>query len=103
MPAADDPTSIGNILIELGFCSKTDIETALEKFESQRMGEVLISMEVIDADQLDRALQLQRMKRRQMSPQEEREFAKRQRVALVTELSELQSNALAFAAKVNGT
>lgn len=102
MPAADDPTSIGNILIELGFCEQHDIDVALDEIEQKRMGETLVAMDVIDADQLDRALKLQRLRRRQMSPREESEFRTGQRSALITELSELSANALAFASKFNG-
>ena len=102
MPAADDPTAIGNLLIGLGYCSKDDIESALSEMEQRRVGETLVAMNVISAEQLDRALKLQRMKRRQMSPQEEQEFKHGQRSALISELGEMQTNAMAFCEKVNG-
>jgi hypothetical protein len=102
MDAAKDPNSIGNVLIKLGYCTQGDIDQAKQRMEELRMGETLVAMDVIDGAQLDHALKLQRMHREEMTPAEERAFAREQRQALVTELSEINGNAMAFVAKVNG-
>lgn len=109
MPASDDPNSLGNILISLRYCTQADVNEALAKMKEalaklkrEQLAETLIGMGAVTTDQVSRAMKLQRMKRRQMSPQEEQEFKHGQRSALISELSEMQTNALAFCDKVNG-
>lgn len=109
MPVSDDPNSLGNILISLRYCTREEVDTALAKMKEafaklrrEQLAETLVGMKAVTIEQVSRAMKLQRMKRRQMNPQEEREFARDQRSALITELSEMQVNALAFAEKVNG-
>lgn len=103
MSPAKDPNSIGNVLIQLGYCGQADIDQALVAMRERRMGETLVELKVIDHNQLKRARDLQRMRKKEMTHEEERAFASQERSQLLAELSEFNQNALAFASKVNGS
>ena len=101
MPAADDPTSIGNILIELGCCTQKDIEQAVGIIDNpQRMGELLVKMRVISDPQLEWALIYQRLLRRQATVSDARAFERQQRAMLFTELGDANDFALALVDKI---
>ena len=53
---------LGEIFIREKFCTKEDVETALEmqdKGDKRRLGEILLSLKKITLDQLERALAIQ--------------------------------------------
>ena len=104
MPAADDPTSIGNVLINLGFCQPNDIQRVLEIMTNpKRMGELLMEMEIITPPQLEWALIYQRLLRRQATVADAKAFAHKQRIMLCTELKAVRGRALALADKIKNS
>jgi predicted ATPase len=101
MPAADDPTSIGNVLIELKCCTQEDVDRALKiTNNSQCLGELLVKTRVISQPQLEWALIYQKLQRRQISVEDAKAFGREQRTMLFTELGDVNSLMLAVADKI---
>lgn len=93
---ADDPTSIGNILIELGYCTQTDID----RVRNKEMGDLLVAEEVITPTQLEWALVYQKVQRQEATTAETRQFAREQRSQLCAELNTVNDLTLALADKI---
>lgn len=72
--AAEDPTSLGNILIKLGWCTQEEV---LKASDDVRIGMSLVQMKVITQDQLEEALFRQRQERGQAT---QVEILRRQRM-----------------------
>ncbi|MHA1573297.1 MAG: hypothetical protein ACTSX8_04830 [Alphaproteobacteria bacterium] len=68
--AASDPLSFGNLAIELGFITPQDLREALAA-QDQRLGEVLIQINKITADQRDALVLEQRHRRGEKLKQDE--------------------------------
>ncbi len=65
----EDATSIGNILLRLGYCQPNDISTALARVNGTKLlGEVLVDMGAVSRPQLEWASQYQRMERGEVNP-----------------------------------
>ena len=58
---ADDPTSLGNVLIDMGFLTQGDLTRALQERESLEMlmGKLLVARGLISERQLQKALEVQ--------------------------------------------
>jgi len=59
----DDPTSIGNLLIEMKLITREQLRDALDRIETDLLGESLVKLELITETQLELALARQRMLR----------------------------------------
>lgn len=79
--AAEDETSIGNILIELGHVTQGQLSEAVEVQRSRvpELGGVLIELGFINPEQLDEALLRQRILRGKASKKEITEYERRKR------------------------
>lgn len=61
-----DPTSIGNIMVRLGFLSSNELKAYVKEFKEtteKRIGEFLVEREVITEEQLESALIRQQLLR----------------------------------------
>lgn len=97
--AAEDPTSLGNVVIKLGWCTKDQVAKVVQKIEEaydSRIGKFLLDEGLINEEQLQEALYHQRAMRGQVSRVEEMRFHReKQRKGLRTvckglsEISEL--------------
>ncbi len=79
--AMEDPTSLGNILVMLGWCTKDQIVAAVKRIEAaydNKIGRYLITEGIISEPQLEEALFRQRMERGQISRREEMVYHKGQ-------------------------
>lgn len=64
---ADDPTNIGNLLLEFGWITKDQLQAVTElqqgKQKGSRMGEIFCKLDLITPDQLEEALWCQKIRR----------------------------------------
>ena len=82
--AEKDQSSLGNVLVDLGYCSRPDVHDVLEKQLDTMplLGELLVSQNVITSDQLEHALLRQRVLRGEEDPQSLKRYgAERRRKA----------------------
>ena len=88
--ARDDMTSIGNILVDLGYITPEQLEEAITIQKSQKMlGEVLVEeMEAITPDQLDEALLEQQLRRKKIKRSEVLKLHDKKRRRLITKVNE---------------
>jgi hypothetical protein len=101
MSADNDPTSIGNVLVELGCCTQGDVDEALRLMQNTRtVGQTLVETGIVSGEQLEWAVTYQKVLRRQTTAAEAKNFESLQRGELLRELGELPNAALAFMAKV---
>ena len=75
--AQEDPTSIGNILLELGLISRLQLSEALRWQEEHLLGKILVEHRMITQESLDMALLKQRLARGNMTAKEKRVEATR--------------------------
>lgn len=93
MTKKEDPTSIGSLLVDLGFCTRNEIDAALKRSNGLGIGETLEVMGVITPRQLEWALVYQRQQRGEASSEEVAKFARDQRAALVDEAGDVACSA----------
>jgi len=70
LPPTDDPTSIGNILIAMGFIAKDDLDALVRDFVSskdERLGEFLVKKQAVSKDDVETAFIRQKVLRREFS------------------------------------
>lgn len=86
--AGEDDTSIGNILVELGFVTDDQLKEAVEiQRRANPLGKILVEMGAITDEQLDEALMQQRIKRGEASNREQTLFHRRKKTRLVGEIA----------------
>ena len=112
--AAADETSLGNILVKLGFITQEDLAKAvgIQKSKTPFIGEILVDLKMIRVDQLEFALMQQKISRGKASRKEEIEFYDRhsrqviiefsQKVQKTSEATALLANKMHYRAKVMG-
>jgi hypothetical protein len=68
--ASRDITSLGNVLLDLGYCKKDELASAIEEQSESlpRLGELLITRGIITRDQLSHALLRQEVLRGKNDP-----------------------------------
>jgi hypothetical protein len=88
--AAEDDTSLGNILVSLGYITAEQLEEAVEfqKKFAPRIGEVLVQMKILTVERLEAALIHQKIARGQLTFREETRFYQAQSQQLVGEVAE---------------
>ena len=83
--AGADETSLGNILVELGFISKEQLQEAIavQRTRVPEIGGILVELGFITQEQLEEALLKQRILRGKAKPREVTDFerAKRKRAS----------------------
>jgi len=102
MPAKD-ASLLGNIIIELGYCTEDQIRTSLATMGTQKLGEVLVYRKHLTQHQLEWALMYQSMEREEVNstgPQIHA-FIHKQRTNLVADLREVTKDMQALTAKVS--
>jgi len=91
--ARKDETSLGNVLLGLGYISEETLEVAIKIQKSQSMlGRILISMDEITEQQLKDALLEQKILRKKARAQEVIKSNVRQHRRLVSEVQERLSS-----------
>jgi hypothetical protein len=76
MPPTEDPTSIGNVLIAMGFIAKDDLDALVRDFVSTKdemLGEFLVKKQAVSKDDVETALIRQKVLRREFSHESMRE------------------------------
>jgi len=73
----EDPTSIGNVLIEMGLCKQVDVDSALQLLQEKKMGEALLDLGKISSDQLNLALAKQKALRGELGHKELKRMVER--------------------------
>lgn len=88
--ASRDGTSLGNILLELGYVTEEDLEEAIRIQKSQSMlGSILVDqMKAITMSQLEEALLEQKIRRNKANLREITKFQAVKQNQLVTEVAE---------------
>lgn len=98
-----DPSSLGNILLALGYCSQDDIDLALSRKgkngTAQLLGQILIELNIITKDQLNLALAHQHIDRDE-EPVEVKLYVTEQSKELYRELAETAKSVQLLAAKI---
>ena len=85
--AHKDKTSLGNILIAMGFITSDQLEKAIAiQLQKVALGEILVQAETITRKQLAEALMQQRIDRGEASVREELTYYRRRKHSLVTEI-----------------
>lgn len=104
--ARKDRTSLGRILVDLGYCEPKDLDVALAD-QAERMpqiGQILIHRDVITEEQLEHALLRQRVLRGQSDPSELKRYGASVRKQALSELTvrlrAVADSAAGLAAKV---
>jgi len=106
--AEKDRSSLGRILLDLGYCDSDDLHKALagQLDEMPLLGQMLVSSGIITAEQLEHALTRQQVLRGEIAPSELMRFgAGKRRQALNEMTTRLQAVAEAsgmLATKVRG-
>jgi hypothetical protein len=106
--AEKDNSSLGRILLDLGYCDTDTLDKALagQLDDMPRLGQILVSSDVITADQLEHALTRQRVLRGEIEPSELMRFgANKRREALgelTTRLRAVAESAGILATKMRG-
>lgn len=104
--ARRDHTSVGRILLDLGYCDPKDLDAALadQAERMPRLGEMLIHRDVITSEQLEHALLRQRVLRGQSDPSELKRYGATARKQALSELTvrlrAVADSAAGLAAKV---
>lgn len=90
--AQKDRNSLGNILVDLGYCTEHDIKIALARQcngdRLKPIGELLVNAEVIARDQLEHALLRQRVLRGKEDPTSLKQFGTARRNQAFHEIAE---------------
>lgn len=103
-----DGSSLGHVLLELGYCDTTSLYEALaeQSEDTPRLGRVLVDRGIITEEQLEHALTRQRVLRGQVDPSELVQFgAAKRREALremTDRLRDAADSATLLAAKMRG-
>lgn len=84
-----DDTSIGNILVKMEFITAEQLDRAVEiqRQQAPHIGEILIQMGALTEEKLESALLKQKLDRGVASPREESEFYRLHRRQVITEVS----------------
>jgi hypothetical protein len=85
--AQEDETSLGNILVEMGYVTIEQLQNAVEIQKMQApIGEILVRMEIITREQLEEALMIQKVNRGEATTREESQLYRTQRKRLMGEV-----------------
>lgn len=87
-----DHNSLGNILVDLGYCTEHDIKMTIAKQcngnSLQPLGQLLVNAEIITQDQLDHALLRQRVLRGKEDPASLKRFGTSRRIEAFNEIAD---------------
>jgi hypothetical protein len=85
--AQKDESSLGNILITLGYVTPEQVKNAIEIQKMQApIGEILVRMKAITREQLEEALMLQKVNRGEATIREEGQLYRTQKKRLLGEV-----------------
>lgn len=85
--AQEDETSIGNILVDMGYVTSDQLNQAIEVQKMQApVGEILVRMGAITREQLEEALMIQKVNRGEASTREEAQLYRTQKKRLMGEV-----------------
>jgi len=87
--AEQDDSSLGNILVEMGFVTKDQLDEAvrIQKQKAPKIGEILVEMKILTEQQLEEAILYQRVKRGEASFVEETKFHGKRKRRLIKEMT----------------
>ena len=102
MSAAKDPSSIGNLVVELGYCKQCQIQEGLTAMNGAPLGETLVSLGYLTRHQLEWTLAYQGMERGHTNPEEVQAFVKKQHHGLADDLRDITKSVQALTEKING-
>lgn len=103
MSAADDPSSIGNLVVELGYCTKCQVEEGLAAMNGVLLlGETLVKLGYLTQHQLKWVLDYQDMERRPCNTVQMHAFVQQQHHGLVDDLRDITEGMRALTKKING-
>ena len=100
MSAAKDPNSIGNVVVDLGYCTRCQVQEGLAA--GAPLGEILVGLGYLTRHQLDWSLAYQKMERGHTNPEQMQAFVKQQHHGLVNDLRDITKGVQALTEKING-
>lgn len=97
-----DPSSLGNLIIELGYCTAGQIQEGLTTLNGSGLGEALIGLGHLTRYQLEWVLTRQGIDRKQVGGAQANAFMRKQLRGLAKDLHEGAIGVRALTAKING-
>lgn len=86
--ARTDGSSLGNLLVELGYCSTAQIDAFVTEQDELLLGQVLLDNNIITTEQLEHALLRQQVLRGQDEPGKLRSYGSEKRRQAMQELGQ---------------
>jgi len=99
-PPEDDPSSIGNVLVELGICTQDQVRNAVEE-QKRLLGNVLVDMGVLSHGDLKWALLYQEMVKKKADPEVVKEFVQQKKRAVASDLRNTSTRLMVLTRRLN--